>query len=48
MGGQLRVKAEKIFPYIKISTKFKAAEFQNNASIVGAAYHAASLSLHNS
>lgn len=48
IGGQLSKKAEKIFPYIKISTKFKAAEFQNNASIVGAAYHAASLSLHNS
>ena len=48
MGGQLSKKAEKTFPYIKISTKLKAAEFQNNASIVGAAYHAASLSLHNS
>ena len=48
IGGQLSKKAEKTFPYIKISTKLKAAEFQNNASIVGAAYHAASLSLHNS
>ncbi|MBK97252.1 MAG: hypothetical protein CL672_00455 [Balneola sp.] len=46
IGGQLSKKAEKTFPYIKISTKFKAAEFQNNASIVGAAYHAASLSTH--
>ena len=48
IGGQLSKKAEKIFPYIKISTKLKAAVLQNNASIVGAAYHAASLSLHNS
>ena len=48
IGGQLSKKAEKTLPYIKISSKLKAAEFQNNASIIGAAYHAASLSLHNS
>ena len=40
IGGQLSKKAEKIFPYIKISTKLKAAVLQNNASIVGAALSA--------
>ena len=48
IGGELSKKAEKTLPYIKIKTKLKAAGFQNNASIVGAAYHAASLSLYNS
>jgi len=43
IGGQLSKKADKTFPYMKISTKLRAAEFQNDASIVGAAYHAASL-----
>ncbi|HCD52556.1 MAG TPA: ROK family protein [Balneolaceae bacterium] len=42
LGGQLSKKANKTFPYIKINTKFKAAEFQNEASIVGAALYAAS------
>ncbi|NGP87478.1 polyphosphate--glucose phosphotransferase [Fodinibius halophilus] len=37
LGGQLSKKAKKTFPYIKINTAFKAAEFQNEASIVGAA-----------
>lgn len=41
LGGQLSKKADKTFPYIKLSTKFRAAEFRNNASIVGAAYYAA-------
>lgn len=41
LGGQLSRKAKKTFPYIKINTTFKAAEFQNNASIVGAAMVAA-------
>lgn len=41
LGGQLSKKADKTFPYIKLSTKFKPAEFKNNASIVGAAYYAA-------
>lgn len=43
LGGQLSQKAEKTFPYIKIKTKFKAASLLNNASIVGAAYYAASV-----
>ncbi len=37
LGGQLSKKAEKTFPYIKINTAYKAANFQNDASIVGAA-----------
>lgn len=41
LGGQLSRKAQKTFPYIKINTTFKAADFQNNASIVGAAMVAA-------
>lgn len=41
LGGQLSRKAEKTFPYIKINTGFRAAEFQNDASIVGAAMVAA-------
>lgn len=41
LGGQLSRKAEKTFPYIKINTTFKAASFQNDASIVGAAMVAA-------
>jgi len=41
LGGQLSRKAEKTFPYIKINTTFKAASFQNDASIVGAAMIAA-------
>ncbi|MGD8426250.1 MAG: ROK family protein [Balneolaceae bacterium] len=42
LGGQLSRKADKTFPYIKINTTFKAASFQNDASIVGAAMVAAS------
>jgi polyphosphate glucokinase len=37
LGGQLSQKTEKTFPYIKITTTFKPADFQNDASIVGAA-----------
>lgn len=37
LGGQLSRKAEKFFPYIKINTTLKAAGFENEASIVGAA-----------
>lgn len=37
LGGQLSRKADKVFPYIKINTGFKAAGFRNDASIVGAA-----------
>lgn len=37
LGGQLSRKADKTFPYIKITTTFKPASFQNDASIVGAA-----------
>ncbi|MEX0607961.1 MAG: ROK family protein [Balneolaceae bacterium] len=43
LGGQLSKKADKTFPFIKIKTKFKAAHLLNDASIVGAAYYAASL-----
>jgi len=41
LGGQLSREANKIFPYIKINTTFKPAQFQNEASIVGAAMVAA-------
>lgn len=41
LGGQLSRKTEKTFPFIKINTTFKAASFQNDASIVGAAMVAA-------
>lgn len=41
LGGELSRKAEKIFPYIKMSTPFKPAGFLNDASIVGAAMVAA-------
>jgi polyphosphate glucokinase len=37
LGGQLSRNKSKTFPYIKINTRFKAARFQNDASIVGAA-----------
>lgn len=37
LGGQLSRKADKTFPYIKITTTFKPASFLNDASIVGAA-----------
>ena len=40
LGGQLSQKAEKTLPYIKLGTRFKPAEFKNDASIVGAAYYA--------
>lgn len=43
LGGQLSKKADKTFPYIKLKTKFKAADLLNDASIVGAAFHAASV-----
>ena len=41
LGGQLSRKADKTFPYIKINTTFKPADFLNDASIVGAAMIAA-------
>lgn len=37
LGGQLSQKADKMFPFIKINTAFKPADFLNDASIVGAA-----------
>ncbi len=37
LGGEVSKKAEKMFPYIKVNTGFKAASFLNDASIVGAA-----------
>ena len=42
LGGQLSQKADKTLPYIKLGTRFKAAEFKNEASIIGAACYAAS------
>lgn len=47
LGGQLSQKADKTFPYIKIKTKFKAASLLNEASIVGAAWYAASVQKKN-
>lgn len=41
LGGPLSRKAKKVFPFIKITTTFKAADFLNDASIVGAAMIAA-------
>lgn len=41
IGGQMSKKADKVFPYIKIKTPVKAAVFENEASIVGAAMFAA-------
>ena len=41
LGGALSRKADKIFPFIKINTAFKAANFLNDASIIGAAMVAA-------
>lgn len=43
LGGQLSKKADKTFPFIKLQTKFKAASLLNDASIVGAAYYAATI-----
>lgn len=43
IGGQLSAKAHKTLPYIKLSTRFKPAEFKNDAAIVGAAYFAMKL-----
>lgn len=40
LGGQLSKKPDKTLPYIKLNTRFKPAEFGNDASIVGAAYFA--------
>tara|TARA_R110000868_G_scaffold259361_15_gene517524 strand:- start:11180 stop:11932 length:753 start_codon:yes stop_codon:yes gene_type:complete len=40
LGGQLSKKPEKTLPYVKLSTRFKPAEFGYDASIVGAAYYA--------
>lgn len=43
LGGPLSQKADKTLPYIKLGTRFKPAEFKNEASIVGAALYAASM-----
>lgn len=37
LGGQISRKADKTFPFIKIQTRFEAARFLNEASIIGAA-----------
>lgn len=41
IGGQLSRKAEKTLPYIKVRTPLRAASFQGDASMVGAAVVAA-------
>lgn len=41
LGGELDQKTEKVFPFIKITTSFKAADFKEDAAIVGAAMVAA-------
>lgn len=41
LSGKLCQKTEKVFPFIKITTSFKAADFQEDAAIVGAAMGAA-------
>lgn len=41
LGGQLGRRSKKVFPFIKITTTFKAAGLLNDASIVGAAMVAA-------
>lgn len=41
LGGQISRKANKTFPFIKIQTRFEAAKFLNEASIIGAAISAA-------
>ncbi len=40
LAGRVSKKPDKTLPYIKLSTRFKPAEFGNDASIVGAAYYA--------
>lgn len=40
LGGRVSKRPEKTIPYIKLITKFKPAEFGNDASMVGAAYYA--------
>ena len=39
IGGQISSKADKTLPYIKLNTRFKLAEFKNNAALLGAAYY---------
>ena len=39
IAGQISSKADKTLPYIKLSTRFKPAEFKNNAALLGAAYY---------
>ncbi len=41
IGGQLSSKADKTLPFIKLSTRFKPAEFKNDAAVLGAAYYVA-------
>ena len=39
IAGQISSKADKTLPYIKLNTRFKLAEFKNNAALLGAAYY---------
>ena len=39
IGGQISSKADKTLPYIKLNTRFKLAEFKNDAALLGAAYY---------
>jgi polyphosphate glucokinase len=41
IGGQISSKADKTLPFIKLSTRFKPAEFKNNAAVLGAAFYVA-------
>lgn len=41
IGGQISSKADKTLPYIKLNTRFKLAEFKNDAAIIGAALYIA-------
>lgn len=42
LGGELGQMAQKVFPYLKINTAFKAADLQKGARIIGAAIIAGS------
>lgn len=41
IGGQISSKADKTLPFIKLSTRFKPAQFKNDAAVLGAAYYVA-------
>lgn len=41
IAGQISSKADKTLPFIKLSTRFKPAEFKNDAAVLGAAFYVA-------